>query len=103
MSDGNYHDLYEADSDTRLRVSPAVLGHLGRAGVLQVARHLKARNPRPSRANAPLATGYRYTANGLALVATVFLLQEQGRPVPVIRISTREEWEAACKGREQLN
>jgi hypothetical protein len=103
MGDESYHDLYDAASDTRLRVSPAVLHHLGRDGALQLARHLKARNPRASLPNAPLATGYAYTANGLPLVATVFLLQEHGQPVPVIRITTREEWAAACEGREQRN
>jgi hypothetical protein len=103
MSDPNYHDLYDADSDTRLRVSPAVLRHLGQGGVLQIAPDVKARNPTPSCRNAPLTRGYGYTANGLQLVASVFLYQEEGQRVPVILIATRAEWAAAHEGRQTRN
>jgi hypothetical protein len=89
----NWRDLYDARTGTHMRVSPEVLEALGADNVLQVALHLKARNPRASLPKAPHAVGYSYTANGLQLVVQVVLLKGEGERVPVFLISTVEQWE----------
>ncbi|MCI0458123.1 MAG: hypothetical protein L0Z62_14260 [Gemmataceae bacterium] len=104
MSDTGWRDLYDERSDTWMRVSLDVLQHLGYAGTLQVALHLKAKNPPAAHpGGATRAMGYRYTANDLQLIATVFLLRGRGQRVPVIRISTWEEWAECHLGREERN
>jgi hypothetical protein len=103
MNSKAWRDLYDEQSDTRMRVSPNVLERLGYDGTLQIALAVKARNPPAARRNAVLARGYAYTANGIRLIASVFLLLENGQRVPVIRISTHEEWAEYHSGREERN
>jgi hypothetical protein len=101
----NWRDLYDERTDTHVRVSPEVLEHLGQDGVFQVALHLKGRNPPASLPNAPRATGYRYTANGMELFAGAVLLRggERGIRVPVFLISTLAQWEEYHIDRERRN
>ena len=107
MLNMDWSDLYDEATGTHMRVSPAVLEHLGAAGALQVALHLKARNPPASLRNALHATGYRYTANGLELFAGVFLLKDPRDPdggrVPVFLIDTFARWQTWHVDREQRN
>jgi hypothetical protein len=99
MLNTNWRDLYDERTGTCVRASPTVLQHLGREGVLQIALHLKARQPRANLPGAERATGYFYRAGGLRLVATVFLL-EQGQ-LPVILISTQQEWAEYHRGQAE--
>jgi hypothetical protein len=103
MLNTNRRDLYDARTDTHMRVSPEVLERLGYEGVLAVALHLKARNPRASLRNAARATGYWYTANDLKLFVGVFLLKGRRGRVPVFLIATREQWEEWHVDRERRN
>jgi hypothetical protein len=96
MLDPNWRDVYDEPTGTRMRVSPDVPRRLGHDGVLEVALHLKARNPRPDPPGASRCVAYPYTAGGLRLIAGVHL--KEGRVgrlpalVPVFSISTREQW-----------
>ena len=92
MADADWQDLHDKATDTRMRVSPEVLQRLGYKVALQIALDVKAKNPPAARQGGPLARGYRYTAGGTRLVATVFLLAVGRQRLPVVRISTLEEW-----------
>jgi hypothetical protein len=89
--------------DTHMRVSPGLLEPLGRDAVLQIALHLKAQNPVARPRNAVLAKAYRYTANGIELIAEVVLLKGRGGLVPVFVMSTKQEWAVWHEGREERN
>jgi len=101
MLNTNWRDLYDPQTETCVRVSPTVLQRLGRDGVLQIALHLKGCQPRASLPNGEKATAYCYQAGGLSLIASVFLL-ERGR-LPVILISTEEEWAEYNSGQAEWN
>ena len=92
MINNNWRDLYDTDTDTRMRVSPEVLQQLGRDGALQIALHVKASNPIAGLKDAPFSKGYSYTANGAQYFAGVFLLKDRFQRVPVFLIDTWEHW-----------